>query len=107
MELLGKTGLRQVAELCYHKAHYAAAQIGALTGFEVVGAGTFFHEFVVRCPRPVSQINDVLIDAGIIGGVDLGAHYPQLKDHMLLCVTETISKDEIDTLVSLLKTVTK
>jgi glycine dehydrogenase subunit 1 len=66
----------------------------------------FFHEFVVKCPKPVAEINDKLIEKGIIGGYDLGADYPHLKDHMLICVTETNSKDEIDALVEGLKEVT-
>ncbi len=59
---LGKTGLRRLAELCYHKAHYAAEQIAKLDGYQVLGGKPFFHEFVVRCPAPVQAINDYLLD---------------------------------------------
>ena len=53
MSLLGKHGLRQVAELCYHKAHYAAEQIASAARLSTCGRTTpFFHEFVVRCPTP-------------------------------------------------------
>jgi glycine dehydrogenase subunit 1 len=96
LSLLGKHGLRQVAELCYHKAHYAADQIGTIPGFEVRSDWTFFNEFVVRCPHPVSELNDHLLEYGILGGYDLGSDYPQLKDHMLIAVTEMNSVDEID-----------
>jgi len=106
LSLMGKHGLKQAATLCYHRAHYAADQIAALPGFEVQRDRPFFHEFVVRCPRPVSEINTALIERGIIGGVDLGADYPSLKDHMLLCVTEMNHKAEIDLLVAALKEVT-
>ena len=60
MSLLGKNGLRQVAELCFHKAHYAAEHI---TSFLVIPSGhqtPFFNEFVVQSPAPVSEINDHL-----------------------------------------------
>jgi glycine dehydrogenase subunit 1 len=107
LSLMGKHGLRKAAELCYHKAHYAAKQIDALPGFQVDTSKPFFHEFVVKCPRPVRDINDALIEKGIIGGYDLGADYPHLKDHMLLCVTEMNNKDEIDALVEGLKEVSK
>jgi len=103
MALLGKNGLQQVAKLCYHKAHYTAAQIGKLNGFSIVNQKPFFHEFMVKCPRPVAEINAALIDEGIVGGYDLGQDYPHLKDHMLLAVTETNSKAEIDALVSILE----
>ncbi|MBL8147890.1 MAG: aminomethyl-transferring glycine dehydrogenase subunit GcvPA [Anaerolineae bacterium] len=106
LSLMGKHGLKQAASLCYHRAHYAADQIAALPGFEVNRDRPFFHEFAVKCPRPVNEINAALIERGIIGGVDLGADYPHLTDHMLLCVTETNNRDEIDGLAAALQEVT-
>ncbi len=105
LSLMGKCGLKTVAELCYHKAHYAAQQINALDGFQVDMSKPFFNEFVVKCPQPVATINEKLIERGIIGGYDLGQDYPHLKDHMLVAVTEMNRKDEIDTLVEALKEV--
>ncbi|MGQ9887121.1 MAG: aminomethyl-transferring glycine dehydrogenase subunit GcvPA [Aggregatilineales bacterium] len=103
LSLMGKTGLRQVAELCYHKAHYAADRINALDGYAVDTTKPFFNEFVVKCPRPVREINARLLDQGIIGGLDLSADYPHLNNHMLLCVTEVNTRAEIDALVSVLE----
>jgi glycine dehydrogenase subunit 1 len=103
LSALGKGGLRQVAELCYQKAHYAADQIDALDGYEVLRDKPFFHEFAVRCPRPVAEINHELAEQwGIIGGYDLGQEYPHLENHMLIAVTEMISRQEIDLLVEAL-----
>ncbi|MDZ4063090.1 MAG: glycine dehydrogenase, partial [Coriobacteriia bacterium] len=102
MSLLGQTGLRQVAELCYHKAHYAAEKISKIPGYSLCFDTPFFHEFSVCCPRPVAEINDHLLEHGILGGYDLGQDYPALKDHMLLAVTEMNSKDEIDYLADVL-----
>jgi glycine dehydrogenase subunit 1 len=100
---LGKTGLRTLAELCYHKAHYASSRIAELKGFKVMGSKPFFQEFVVRCPAPVPVINDYLLEEwGILGGYDLGRDYPHLENHMLICVTEVISREEIDALVNAL-----
>lgn len=107
LALMGKYGLRKVAELCFHKAHYAARQIAGLDSYEVDQSKPFFHEFVVKCPRPVTEINKHLIEQGIGGGYDLGQDYAHLKNHMLLCVTEMNSKDEIDALVEALKEVAK
>jgi glycine dehydrogenase subunit 1 len=103
MSLLGKQGLRQVAELCYHKAHYAARQIDKARGYKLWSKTPFFHEFVVRCPKPVDEINEHLLDHGILGGYDLSQDYPALENHMLIAVTEMNSKAEIDMLVSVLK----
>jgi glycine dehydrogenase subunit 1 len=102
MTLMGKSGMRQIAELCYHKAHYLADQIDKLNGYKVNRDRPFFNEFVVKCPISVAKINQALIERGIIGGYDLEKEYPQLKDHALFCVTEMNSKDEIDTLVKIL-----
>jgi len=103
MAALGKTGLRRVAELCYHKAHYARQRIAEINGFSAVDDDPFFNEFVVRCPCPVREINEYLLDEwGIIGGYDLGRDYPHLEDHVLLCVTEMNPRDEIDALVEAL-----
>jgi glycine dehydrogenase subunit 1 len=97
---MGKNGLRKVAELCWHKSHYAAQQIAALPGFEVMADGPFFHEFVVRCPAPVAEINRHLFDEhDLIGGYDLGQDYPHLAGHMLVCVTEMNSREDIDSFV--------
>jgi len=99
---IGKCGLEQVAKLCYHKAHYAAGQIDKLKGYRVnpQAGKPFFKEFVVKCPRPVGEINDMLFDEfDMIGGYDLGRDYPHLKNHMLIAVTETNTRQEIDDLV--------
>ena len=102
MALMGKHGLRQIGRLNYHKAHYAAARIHELDGFSVDRSKAFFNEFVVACPRPVAEINEALLEQGIIGGCDLGQRYFHLQNRMLLCVTETNSREEIDRLVEIL-----
>jgi glycine dehydrogenase subunit 1 len=110
LSVMGKNGLRKVAELCWHKSHYAAQQIASLPGYSVDmhSQKPFFKEFVVQCPRPVSEINNRLFDDwGIIGGYDLGQDYPHLRDHMLVCVTEMNSKAEIDELVEALGEIAK
>lgn len=105
MSMVGKHGLREVAELCYHKAHYAASQIAKVKGYSLWSKGPFFHEFVVRCQQPISDINAHLLEHGILGGYDLGQDYPELANHMLIAVTEMNSKDDIDLLVEVLSEV--
>jgi glycine dehydrogenase subunit 1 len=105
LSVMGKQGLRKVAELCYHKAHYAAERISALEGYHLWNKGTFFNEFVIACPRPVVEINDQLLDYDILGGYDLGKCFDELQNHMLLAVTEMNTKDEMDTLALALEEV--
>jgi glycine dehydrogenase subunit 1 len=102
MATLGPQGLRHVAELCFDKAHYAAERIAGLDGFAAPFGERFVKECVIRCNRPVQEINTRLIEKGIIGGLDLSRFYPELAGHMLLCVTEKRTKDEIDRLVECL-----
>jgi glycine cleavage system P protein (glycine dehydrogenase) subunit 1 len=102
LSLLGQTGLRQVAELCYQKAHYAAEKISKIKGFSLCYEAPFFHEFPVCCPKPVAEINETLLEHGFLGGYDLGQDYPALKDHMLIAVTEMNTRDEIDALADIL-----
>lgn len=99
LSLVGKNGLRQVAELCYHKAHYAAEQLSKIPGAGLCFSEPFFHEFALCLPKPVEEVNAHLLEDGILGGYDLGKDYPALKDHMLIAVTEMNSKEEIDALV--------
>ena len=105
ISLLGQAGLREVANLNFQKSHYAADQIARLDGFDLWSDETFFNEFVVKCPLPVEEINDRLLEEGVIGGYDLGQDYPGMENHMLIAVTEMNSKDQIDYLVNLLEEV--
>ena len=102
LSLVGKSGLRKVAELCYHKAHYAAEQLSQLPGMGLCFGEPYFHEFALCVGQPVDEVNAHLLEHGIIGGYDLGQDYPALKDHMLIAVTEMNSKKEIDALVDVL-----
>ncbi len=105
---LGKQGLRQVAELCYQKSHYAASQIAGLPGYSLPIDGTFFQEFVVQCPAPPEEINQRLLQHNILGGLDIsgpefrGGLPPEVVNPMLLCVTEMNTREEIDALVEAL-----
>jgi glycine dehydrogenase subunit 1 len=92
---VGKQGLREIAESCYHKAHYAAGIIGDLPGYSVDTSRPFFKEFVVDCPRPVSEITSHLISRNIIGGLDVSDGGAQ---RMLVCVTEVNTREEIERL---------
>jgi glycine dehydrogenase subunit 1 len=107
MCLLGKHGMRQVAELCYHKAHYAAERIAEIPGFTVCMDAPFFHEFVVCLPEHLSvdAVNEHLLENGILGGYNLTNDYPELKNRMLIAVTELNTREDIDYLCEILEEV--
>lgn len=102
LALLGPGGLRQVAKLCYDKAHHAASRIASVDGYQIVDAGPFFNEFVVHCPLPPAEVNQLLLEDKIVGGYDLSGFGPGFEDCMLLCATETNTATQIDALVGAL-----
>jgi glycine dehydrogenase subunit 1 len=95
MATVGKHGLREIAEACFHKAHHAAALIDALPGYSVDMAQPFFNEFVVRCPVAPVDVTRELLKRHIIGGLDVS---DDVENGMLLCVTEVNTSEEIDRL---------
>ena len=105
LSALGRQGIRQVAELCLQKAHFAQKTILGVPGFQPVFSQPFFNEFVIRCPLPPSELNAELREAGMVAGLDLGKYYPELGGCMLTAVTEKRTRDEIELLAGMLKEV--
>ncbi|OGC79821.1 MAG: glycine dehydrogenase (aminomethyl-transferring) [candidate division Zixibacteria bacterium RBG_16_40_9] len=99
LSLLGKNGLRKVAELCVQKSHYAVEQIEKITGFKRRFPAPFFKEFVIQTPVPPSKIIKTLLKNKILAGVDLKSFKLGLDDCLLVCVTEKRTKAEIDNLI--------
>ncbi len=95
----GRRGLRHVAELCYHKAHYAASLIEKIPGYSLPLQNTFFREFVVQCPIEPAEINRRLFERKIIGGLDVS---DQVPNGMLFCCTEVNTREEIENLAGAL-----
>ncbi|NLA80284.1 MAG: aminomethyl-transferring glycine dehydrogenase subunit GcvPA [Chloroflexi bacterium] len=104
MTVLGKEGFKEVSNLCYQKAHFAAEQVGKVEGFNLAFPETpFFHEFVVKSEKPVADVLEWLRDHDILGGYDLSQDYPELKDHLMIAVREKISREDIEYLAAVLK----
>lgn len=105
MSLMGKRGMRKVAQLCLNNAHYLAGGIGTLEGWSVVTPDPFFNEFVVQCPVPAVEVVNCLLGRGILAGLDLSRFYPEHADKLLVCVTEMNTRAEMDTMVAALREV--
>jgi glycine dehydrogenase subunit 1 len=99
---MGKRGVQEVAHQNMQKAHYAAAEIGKLGGYSLRFSAPFFNEFVVTTPKPAADVARALLDKKIIAGVALDSHYPEMKDALLVCVTETAKRTAIDQFVTAL-----
>ncbi len=99
---LGPQGIREVAELCLSKSHYAAERLGALPGYRLAYDAPFFKEFVLECPRPAAEIACDVWPDGIQPGVPLSRWFPEMENHLLVAVTEKKSREEIDALADAL-----
>ncbi len=106
LSTMGPTGLRGVAERCYHKAHYAAQRISALDSYQPAHPDQpFFNEFVIDCPVSAGRIVEAGRDAGLLPGVPLDRLGIGGENQLLIAVTEKRTRAEIDELVDLLKEV--
>jgi glycine dehydrogenase subunit 1 len=102
MSALGGTGIRELARLNYDKAEYLKAELRQI-GFTIPYEQTTFNEFVVDFGDGFEKTHNRLIADKIITGLPLECYYPELANHYLLCVTETISKEDMDELVRKVK----
>jgi glycine dehydrogenase subunit 1 len=100
---LGPQGLRQAAEQNIRKADYAVQRIQSQTRHKVLFPGPRFNEFVVQLAGATSDLQQRLLRRNIVGGFPLHGMYPELGNAILICVTETTRREQIDALVEGLK----
>jgi glycine dehydrogenase subunit 1 len=103
MSTMGKEGIKEVAQQCIKKSHYAYNELIKSGKCKPVFDKPFFKEFAVESMEDTNKVNDKLLKEGILGGYSLEKDYPQLKNSILFCVTEKRSKEEIDKLVKLME----
>lgn len=96
LTIMGKEGLKEVANLCLQKSHYAYDELIKTGKFSPVFSAPFFKEFILNSKEPVKDINNKLLKSNIIGGYAVEKNYPELKNSYLVAVTEKRTKDEID-----------
>jgi len=96
LTLLGRRGLKVLAEQNLSKASFAADALRSATGAPRPFAGPHFNEFVVKTPGNSEDLLAALREEKIIGGLNLEPFYPELKNHLLVCVTETVNRASID-----------
>ncbi len=110
LSLMGPKGMEEIGRTIMQKAQYAAKRISGLKGVELSLDAPFFKEFAVnfdQTGKSVAEINKALLAHKIFGGKDLSRDFPALGQSALYCVTEIMSKDDIDKLVDALEDATK
>ncbi|VAV94827.1 Glycine dehydrogenase [decarboxylating] (glycine cleavage system P1 protein) [hydrothermal vent metagenome] len=109
MTLLGEKGFRHLARLNHRKAVQLADKIAAIDGVELLN-DSFFNEFTVRLPMDAAEAVEHLAGMKILAGIPLSRLYPDnpdMKNKLLVAVTETVTDDDMDRLVSQLKELVK
>ncbi len=99
MSLLGRQGLKDLARLNYDKSEYLKAELTQLPGVSIMNTRPTFNEFTIRTPKPALALYNSLADRNILAGIPLGQYFPAMEDALLVCVTETTSKEQMDRLV--------
>jgi glycine dehydrogenase subunit 1 len=103
MSLLGQDGLSRVAAASHQNAQRLAELAGSIAGVSVAFNAPTFHETVLQLPKPVAEVLASMADAGILGGYDLSADYPELGNALLVCATETKTEDDLQQFVAALQ----
>jgi glycine dehydrogenase subunit 1 len=98
MASVGGSGIRKLAQLNHDKAEYLKKELKK-AGFAISFDSSTFNEFVVEFPTGFKAAYERLLEKKIVPGISLAPYYPELANHYLLCVTETMSKDDMDVLV--------
>lgn len=102
--LLGKSGFQAVAQQCLSKAHYLKDELARLPGVKLAFPGApFFNEFCVKVPDAQALLTK-LETKGFLGGVELSRYEPELKDHILMAVTELHTRSDLDAYIEAFRT---
>ena len=105
MSLIGRHGLKEMAQLNLDKAEYAKQEMAKVKGVEVKRSSPTFNEFTVCLPKDASKVVGAMIKKGFAAGFPLGRYYKGMEKYLLVAVTEKRTKAEIDAYVKALSEV--
>ncbi len=101
LALLGKEGFLKVGLMSLNHAHYLKEKLLEIDNIQDVFGRDFFNEFVIRITgKPLDLVWERLLERGIVAGLKLKEFYPQLSDCLLICATETKTKEDLDRFVN-------
>lgn len=105
MSLMGPEGLRRVAAQSHANTLELGDQLEKINGVKRAFSGPVFHEIVLSLPAPTAEVLLKLKQKGILAGLDLQEHYPELGNALLVCVTETKAAPDLQDYAESLKQV--
>ncbi len=102
LSLMGPAGLERVAAAAHARTRELVGALTRVPGVRRLFRGPVFHEEVVALDRPVAPVLEMLAARGILAGLDLSEHYPELGPALLVCATETKTSADIERYASAL-----
>ena len=102
LAVVGKEGIKEVANACLNKANYAYKELQKLDNVQALFEGPIFKEFAIKTKASSEKVLQALLEAGILGGYSLSSTDYGLENAILIAVTEKRTKEEIDKLVSVI-----
>nr|MBS0022052.1 aminomethyl-transferring glycine dehydrogenase subunit GcvPA [Gammaproteobacteria bacterium] len=102
LAILGSEGLSGVARTSHENCVALVQRLTAIAGVERVFERPFFHEAVLRLQAPVAEVLRSLAAYNVLGGYDVGRHFPQLANGLLVCATEQRTMRDIESYSELL-----
>lgn len=105
LSLIGKAGLQELADICFQRAHHLAQRIAQLPRWSMASEAPFFHEFVLQYEGDLSALLTQLAQQNCIPGVALEQWYPDLKNQLLVTVTEMNTVQDLEHLLQILEQV--
>jgi glycine dehydrogenase subunit 1 len=95
MSLLGREGLKDLAQLNLDKAEFLKEQLSLIKGVDVKRSSPTFNEFTVRLEKDAHGVIEAMIRKGFAAGFPLGRYYPGMDNYLLIAVTEKRTRDEL------------
>jgi len=96
MTMLGFEGLSRVASACHHNAGLLVDKLQAVEGVKVRTSTSYFHEFVLEMDVDIHFVLEAMAEDGVLAGFDLSTHDANLKNCLLVCVTEVKTESDLE-----------
>ncbi len=103
MALTGADGLRRTASASHANTQALVEKACALPGVKLAFKSARFHEAVLQLPKPAAEVLSKMATQGVLGGLDIGAHYPKLGSAILVCATETKTAEDLQRYITALQ----
>jgi glycine dehydrogenase subunit 1 len=107
MAIVGAEGLKRVAAQSHANTNALVERLTAIDGVKKAFASPAFHETVLQLELPVADVLKSLAANNVLGGYNLGEHYPELGNAILVCATETKTAADIEAYASELEGIFK